>query len=117
MAYVPKMHRNPISLSRLDSLGCEVFAASGAMKVTRGGLVLMNGKKCGGLYHLVGSTITPKNSVGCWKRGAWENTYIRHVSSPAGTKAHVTGFQVADDSEVVIPAAGESEPRPYSGIN
>ncbi|KAF7144281.1 hypothetical protein RHSIM_Rhsim05G0115400 [Rhododendron simsii] len=63
VAYVPKMRRNLISLNWLDFLGCEVFTAGGAMIVIRGGLVLMNGKKCGGLYHLVGSTVTPKNSI------------------------------------------------------
>ena len=60
--YVPKMRRNLISLSQIDSMGCRYSAAGGAMKITRGCMVLMRGEKCGGLYRLVN-----KKLIGVWK--------------------------------------------------
>ncbi|GFY94110.1 hypothetical protein Acr_09g0005560 [Actinidia rufa] len=45
VVYIPKLRRNLISLSRMDSNGCKYFARGGAMKITRGGKVLMKGEK------------------------------------------------------------------------
>ncbi|GFZ04980.1 hypothetical protein Acr_17g0005520 [Actinidia rufa] len=54
VVYIPKLRKNLISLSRMDSNGCKYFAGGGAMKITRGGKVLMKGEKCKGLYRLIG---------------------------------------------------------------
>ena len=49
VAYVPKLRKNLISLSQLDSKGCKPSIVGGAMKITRGCMVVMKGEKCGGL--------------------------------------------------------------------
>lgn len=56
--YVPKLQKNLISLSRLDSKDCMCTIAKGVMEITRGGKILLKGEECGGLYRLVGSTVS-----------------------------------------------------------
>ncbi|MBA0777450.1 hypothetical protein Gotri_005467 [Gossypium trilobum] len=53
--YIPDLRRNFISLSILDSKGCRINIESSGIKVSRGSLVLLKGKRtC--LYILKGST-------------------------------------------------------------
>ncbi|PRQ52604.1 hypothetical protein RchiOBHm_Chr2g0157311 [Rosa chinensis] len=61
---VPKLQRNLISLSQLDSKGCRVSSAGGVMKITRGGMVLMKGEQCG-RYHLVCQTLMDNGKQEC----------------------------------------------------
>ncbi|GFS46816.1 homeobox protein 6 [Actinidia rufa] len=93
VVYIPKLRRNLISLSRMDSNGCKYFAGGGAMKITRGGKVLMKGEKCEGLYRLIGKTVY---STKVWKRCAQGSGYPRCESFAAKTKLC---FQVADGCE------------------
>ncbi|GFY95706.1 filament-like protein [Actinidia rufa] len=95
VVYIPKLRRNLISLSRMDSNGCKYFAGGGAMKITRGGKVLMKGEKCKGLYRLIGKTVY---STKVWKRCAQGSGYPRCESFAAKTKLC---FQVADGCEGV----------------
>ncbi|CAL2247163.1 unnamed protein product [Prunus armeniaca] len=91
VAYVPKVRKNLISLGRLDSLGCKCFVASGAMEITRGGLVLMKGRKYGGLYCLdvsVGMHILATNRWATHGKGI----FLR-VKFPIGLKT-IGGQQV-----------------------
>ncbi|KAF7140776.1 hypothetical protein RHSIM_Rhsim06G0083000 [Rhododendron simsii] len=64
VAYVLKLRRNLISLSRMDFIGCKCFAGGGAMKITRGGKVLMKGEKCKGLYRLIGKKLFTQQRFG-----------------------------------------------------
>ncbi|KAF7150288.1 hypothetical protein RHSIM_Rhsim02G0024600 [Rhododendron simsii] len=105
VAYVPKLRRNLISLSRMDSIGCKYFARGGTMKITRGGKVLMKGEKCKGLYQLIGKTVY---STKVWKRRAQGNGYPRCDSFAAKTKSC---FQVANVCENVNPVGGEDGSR------
>ncbi|KAF7147414.1 hypothetical protein RHSIM_Rhsim03G0207400 [Rhododendron simsii] len=105
VAYAPKLRRNLISLSRMDSIGCKYFAGGGAMKVTRGGKVLMKGEKCKGLYRLIGKTVY---STKVWQRRAQGNGYPRCESFAAKTKSC---FQVANVCENVNPVGGEDGSR------
>jgi len=57
VAYVPKLRKNRIFLSQLDSKGCKCSIAGGAMKITRGCMVVIKGEKYGGLYHMVSNTV------------------------------------------------------------
>jgi len=57
VAYVPKLRKNQISLSQLDSKGCKCPIEEGAMKITRGCMILMKEEKCGGLY-LAGNIVS-----------------------------------------------------------
>ena len=48
--HVPKLNKNLIFLRTLDSNGCVYKAGGGVLRVSKGGLVVMNGKKINGLY-------------------------------------------------------------------
>ena len=56
--YVPDLRKNLISLSILDLKGCRINIESSDIKVSRGALVLLKGKRTGSLYILEGSTVT-----------------------------------------------------------
>ena len=56
--YVPDLQKNPISLSILDLKGCRINIESSGIKVSRGDLVLLKGKRTSSLYILEGSTVT-----------------------------------------------------------
>ncbi|KAF7152647.1 hypothetical protein RHSIM_Rhsim01G0101400 [Rhododendron simsii] len=110
VAYVPKLQRNLISLSRMDTIGCKYFAGGRAMKITCGGKVLMKGEKCKGLYRLIGKTVY---LIKFWKRCAQGNGYPMCESFAAKNKSH---FQVADVCESENPVGGEDGSRSYSRV-
>nr|GEW85876.1 retrovirus-related Pol polyprotein from transposon TNT 1-94 [Tanacetum cinerariifolium] len=56
--HVLELNKNLISLRTLDSIGCDYRGRGGVLKVSKGALVVMKGKKTNGLYLLKGSTIT-----------------------------------------------------------
>ncbi|GFZ09851.1 PAM68-like protein [Actinidia rufa] len=105
VVYIPKLRRNLISLSRMDSNGCKYFARGGAMKITCGGKVLMKGEKCEGLYRLIGKTVYLTK---VWKRCAQRSGYPRCESFAAKTKLC---FQVADGCEGVTLVGREDGSR------
>ena len=92
VAYVPKLRRNLISLSQLDSEGYHFSAAGGVLKITHGETVLLMGKKYGNLYHLNTSM-------------DWERKGIQECS------------QITNGGERKSPAMGEGELRPLSRVN
>ncbi|GKV31446.1 hypothetical protein SLEP1_g40131 [Rubroshorea leprosula] len=55
--HVPGLKENLISMSELDSKGCRYSCEGGVLKVSKRALVILKGKKVGGLYHLQGSTV------------------------------------------------------------
>ncbi|KAG8496828.1 hypothetical protein CXB51_008136 [Gossypium anomalum] len=64
MRHVPELKRNLISLSTLDSKGYRYTAESGVLKISKGSLVVMKGKrKIAKLYVLQGSTVTSDAAV------------------------------------------------------
>ncbi|KAG8501094.1 hypothetical protein CXB51_003171 [Gossypium anomalum] len=56
--YVPDLRKNLISLSILNLKGCRINIESSGIKVSRGALILLKGKRTGSLYILEGSTVT-----------------------------------------------------------
>ncbi|VFQ63901.1 unnamed protein product [Cuscuta campestris] len=56
VAYVPKLRRNLISLSQLDSEGYEYKARGGVVRVTKGSTIVIKGELDHGLYRMVGHT-------------------------------------------------------------
>ncbi|KAG8499655.1 hypothetical protein CXB51_006102 [Gossypium anomalum] len=56
--YVPDLRKNLISLSILNLKRCRINIESSIIKVSRGALVLLKGKRTGSLYILEGSTVT-----------------------------------------------------------
>jgi len=57
--HVPNLKRNLISLGTLDSNGYKFPAEGGVLRVSKGSLVVMKGKKVDTLYILQGSTVMP----------------------------------------------------------
>ncbi|XP_040361345.1 uncharacterized protein LOC112203486 [Rosa chinensis] len=96
-----QFRRNLVSLSQLDSKGCRVSSAGGAMKISRGCMVLMKGEKCGSMFRLIGKTQTSKVEG---KRCARGCRYLKRVSFASIAETPVTSFQVSDDGERVNPA-------------
>lgn len=54
---VTEMRRNLIFLGTLESLWCKYTAEGGEIKVSKGSLTLMKGKRRGNLYFLLASTV------------------------------------------------------------
>ena len=55
--HVPKLRKSLISLGALDNLGYDFSTNNNIMKINKGGLVAMKGKKVKNLYTLIGKTI------------------------------------------------------------
>ncbi|GKV22644.1 hypothetical protein SLEP1_g32496 [Rubroshorea leprosula] len=55
--HVPDLKKNLISMSELDSKGYRYSCVGAVLKVSKGALVILKGKKVGGLYYLQGSTV------------------------------------------------------------
>lgn len=55
--HVPSLDRNLISLGTLDSEGHKIVGQDGNLKVVKGALLVMRGKKINGLYRLEGSSV------------------------------------------------------------
>ncbi|KAM7459649.1 hypothetical protein LguiA_033944 [Lonicera macranthoides] len=95
VAYVPKLRKNIISISQLDSKGCHVSVEGGAMQITRGGKVLAKGEEKNGLYRLIQTSR---------KRGAQDIKRLKRVSfDRTKTKTHVSCFQAKGEGEIKIP--------------
>lgn len=60
VTYVPKLQKNIISISQLDSKGCRVLVEGGAMKITLGNMVVARGEEkvvCTASFRLQGNTV------------------------------------------------------------
>ena len=100
VSYVRMLRKNLISLSQLDSKGYKCSIARGAMKITRGYMVVMKREKYGGLYRLVGNTVgKTKISKVFVKQGAQDIKYLRRVSFVGIAKTQAYCFQGSGDSE------------------
>ena len=56
--YVPQLKRNLISVGTLKALGLVVSIRDGALKMTKGSMVVMKGVRRNNLYYLKGSMVT-----------------------------------------------------------
>ena len=61
--HVPELKKNLISLGTLDDIGCKYTAEDRMLKVSRGAMIVMKGKKVSSLYHLLGETMTKATAV------------------------------------------------------
>ena len=55
--YVPDLKKNLILLGTLESKGYHVIIEGGALKVTKGAMIVMRGTRLNNLYFLQGSTV------------------------------------------------------------
>ena len=56
--YVPQLKRNLISVGALETLGLVVSIKEGALKMTKGSMVVLKAVRRNNLYYLKGSTVT-----------------------------------------------------------
>ena len=61
--HVPDLKKNLISLGTLDANGYKFLAEGGVLRVSKGSLVVMKGKKMNILYILQGSKVTGDAAV------------------------------------------------------
>jgi len=77
--HVPELRKNLISLGALDSAGCMYTAQGGAMKISRGALVLMKGQKVGNLYKLIGDTVVGGVAISTPAESSTDDTRLWHM--------------------------------------
>jgi hypothetical protein len=77
--YVPDLKKNLISLGTLDSLGYGYSAKDGVIKITKGAMVIMKGKKIGNLYKLLGDTVTGGVAMSTLAEPNDDNTVLWHM--------------------------------------
>ena len=61
--YVPNLKRNLISISMLDQIWCIVKVEGGVLRVIKGSMVIMKGRKVNGLYVKGGQTTVSEASM------------------------------------------------------
>ena len=74
--HVPGLKRNLISLGTLDARGDRYSSQGGALKVSKGAMVVLKGEMSGGLYRLVGKVQTG----GAIREATTSNSSKRHVA-------------------------------------
>jgi hypothetical protein len=77
--YVPNLKKNLISLGTLDSLGYGYSAKDGVIKITKGTMVIMKGKKIGNLYKLLGDTVIGGVAMSTLVEPNDDNTVLWHM--------------------------------------
>ena len=65
--HVPELKKNLISLGTLDDIGCKYTAEGGVLKVSRGAMIVMKGKRVSSLYHLLGETVIEAAAISSGK--------------------------------------------------
>jgi len=61
--HIPDLSKNLISLGFLEEKGCKFQSDGGVLRVSKGALTIMRGKRVGNLYFLQGSTVTGSVSI------------------------------------------------------
>lgn len=61
--HVLKLKKNLISLRTFDDIRCKYTTVCGVMKISRGAMTVMKGKKMNTLYHLLGETVTETATI------------------------------------------------------
>ncbi|KAJ4976637.1 hypothetical protein NE237_001743 [Protea cynaroides] len=77
--HIPDLKKNLISLSTLNSIGCSYTGGGGALKVSKGSLVVMKGNKVNNLYVLQGSTVTGSADVSSSSDSDKDTTHLWHM--------------------------------------
>jgi hypothetical protein len=77
--YVPDLKKNLISLGILDYLGYGYSAKDGVMKIAKGAMVIIKGKKIGNLCKLLGDTVTGGATVSTSAEPNNDKTVLWHM--------------------------------------
>ena len=77
--HVPDLKKILISLGTLDSNGYKFSAEGGVLRVNKGSLVVMKGKKVNTLYILQGSTMTGDAAVSMSEDPDLDTTRLWHM--------------------------------------
>lgn len=106
--YVPSMSRNLISMGTLENQGCWFQSKNGALKVIKGCLTLLKGKKIGTLYMLQGrviagsanAVVSSKNESKLWHSRlchmSKKNTYLL-IKKGCLQAEKLKGFEFCED--------------------
>ena len=77
--YVQDLKKKLVSLGTLDSLGYGYSTKGGVMKITKGAIVIKNGKKIDNLYKLLGNIITGGATVSTSAESNNDNMFLWHI--------------------------------------
>ncbi|XP_077222053.1 uncharacterized protein LOC143855883 [Tasmannia lanceolata] len=77
--HVPDLKKNLISLGTLDCNGCKFFDEAGILRVSKGALTVMKGKRRNGLYFLQGEMVFGSTSVSSSEDSDLETTRLLHM--------------------------------------
>ena len=77
--HVPDLRKNLISLGVLDDLGYSYSSKDGIMKITKGSLIVMKGKKVSMLYILIGNTVMGKVVVTTTVESSTDDAKLWHI--------------------------------------
>ena len=78
--HVPNTMKNLISLGVLDDLGYSYSSKGGIMKITKGALIVMKGKKkVSMLYRLIGNTVIGRVAVTTTVESSIDDTKLWHI--------------------------------------
>ncbi|KAI4379947.1 hypothetical protein MLD38_006183 [Melastoma candidum] len=66
--YVPDLQKNLISLATLDNQGYKFTGGDGQLKVSKGAITVMKGKRQHGIYVLMGNTVTGTVAVSSYEQ-------------------------------------------------
>ena len=77
--HVPDTMKNLISLGVLDDLGYSYSSKGGIMKITKGSLIVMKGKKVSMLNRLIGNTVIGKVVVTTTVKSIIDDTKLWHI--------------------------------------
>ncbi|KAG8503762.1 hypothetical protein CXB51_001771 [Gossypium anomalum] len=113
--YVPDLRKNLISLSILDLKGCRINIKSSGIKVSRGALVLLKGKRTDSLYILEGSIVTGEighpSSVAESKSTRLEWRQLGHIREKCMTVSLKRGFLLDTGFEKLGHCVRENQTR------
>ncbi|KAK3010396.1 hypothetical protein RJ639_011710 [Escallonia herrerae] len=112
--YIPNLKKNLISLGTLDSIDCSISIKGGVMKVSKGAIVIMKGKKTRNLYKLMGKTVIGGASVSTHASSSNDNSELwhkrlGHLSEGVAKKRVISRDVVFNEAQMLNTNATSSE--------
>ena len=77
--YVPNLRKNLISIGVLDDLGYSYSLKGGIMRITKGALMVREGRKVSTLYRLIENTVVGRVAVTTLVESSTDNKKLWHM--------------------------------------
>ena len=77
--YVPNLRKNLISIGVLDDLGYSYSLKGGIMRITKGALMVREGRKVSTLYRLIENTVVGRVAVTTLVESSTNNKKLWHM--------------------------------------